>query len=265
MTDVHYDAFLSRIYDDAPYFGQNRSREPDLFNGFYFEHLRDKTRRILELGSATGMLTIPLARAGFLVDSVDISPFMHEVLGERLRAEDAAVAGRVRQILADATTYRADEPYDSIVMPEGVMLALGTRELQLALLDNCHRNLRPGGRIYADLAQPRYKLLHEQTLQEHTRFRTRGGDDYLLSVTFRYDRYSQIETWNAMFARQGAGPRSGPGGDPAALDQVDVELSFRTLFHSEIELMLERCGFRLIDLDVNLARGLGFAVIAEKR
>jgi hypothetical protein len=162
----------------------------------------------------------------------------------------------VRQILADATTYRGDEPYDSIVMPEGVLLALGTRELQLALLDNCHRNLGPGGRIYADLAQPRYKLLHDQTLEEHTRFRTRSGDDYLLSVTFRYDRYSQIETWNAVFARQRP---------PAAAPPIDVTLSFRTLFHSEIELMLERCGFRLIDIDVNLARGLGFAVIAEKR
>lgn len=255
MTEVQYDKFLSRVYDDAPYFGQNRSREPDLFNGFYFEHLRDKTRRILELGSATGMLTVPMARAGFLMDSVDISPAMHEILADRLRAEDPSVASRVRQILADATTYMADEPYDSIVMPEGIVLSLGTRVLQLALLENCHRNLRTGGRIYTDFAQPRYKLLYEKVLREHTRFRTRDGDQYLLSVTFRYDSHSQIETWDAVFARQGT--EAGP-------EQIDVAVSFRNLFHSEIQFMLERCGFKVIDIDVNHARGLGFAVIAEK-
>lgn len=255
MSDVHYDHFLSRIYDDAPYFGQNRSREPELFNGFYFEHLRDKTGRVLEFGSATGMLTVPMARAGFSMDSVDISPFMQDILTERLQAEDASVSSRVRQFLADATTFLGDERYDSIVMPEGMLLSLGARDLQIALLENCHRNLRKGGRIYTDFGQLRSKVMHEKTLREHTRFRTRSGDEYLLSITFQYDRHSQIEVWDAVFAKQG--PAS-------AAEKIAVTVSFRYLFYSETQLLLERCGFKVIDIDVNHARGLGFAVIAEK-
>ncbi|NVJ12937.1 bifunctional 2-polyprenyl-6-hydroxyphenol methylase/3-demethylubiquinol 3-O-methyltransferase UbiG [Myxococcus sp. AM010] len=252
MSDVQYDQFLSRIYDDAPYFGQARSREPELFNGFYFKHLRDKTRRVLEFGSGTGMLTVPLARAGFLVDSVDISSSMQEVLAGKLRAEDSSVAKRVRQFTADALSYLGEEPYDSIVMPEGLVIALPDRALQIALFESCHRNLRKGGRIYADFVQPRYKVVYEQKLQEHTRFRTRDGDEYLLSVTFRNDRHSQVEEWDAVFARKGAPER------------IAVTVSFRFLFHSELQFMLERCGFKVIEIDVNHAGGLGFAVIAEK-
>jgi SAM-dependent methyltransferase len=255
MSDVQYEDFLSRIYDDAPYFGQARTREPELFNGFYFEHLRGRSSRVLEFGSATGMLTLPLAQAGFTVDAVDISPSMHAVLADKLRAEDAAVSGRVRQILADATTFLGDEPYDSIVMPEGIVIAIPDREMQIALFANCYRNLRRGGRVYSDFCQPRMKVVYHKTLQEHTRFRTQSGEEYLLSMKFCHDNYSQVEVQEAVFTRKGHATPS----DPIALT-----VSFRYLYHSEIQFMLERCGFKLIDIDVNHARGQGFAVIAEK-
>ncbi|MCE9575987.1 MAG: class I SAM-dependent methyltransferase [Deltaproteobacteria bacterium] len=253
MSDVQYDDFLSRIYDEAPYFGRERARELEQYNAFYFAHLHDKSRRILEIGSGTGMLTVPLARAGFLVDSVDISSAMHEVLAEKLSAEDESVARRVRRILADATTHVGEEPYDTIAMPEGVVIALPSRELQIALFESCHRNLRVGGRLYADFAQPRWKVVYEQTLQEHTRFRMHSGDEYLLSVTFRNDRHTQIEEWDVVFAKQGVPP-----------EPIEVKVSFRFLSYSELQFMLERCGFKVIAIDVNHSHGRGFAVIAEK-
>jgi SAM-dependent methyltransferase len=255
MSDVQYDEFLSRIYDDAPYFGRARATEPELFNGFYFENIRDKSRRILEFGSATGMLTLPMATAGYTIDSVDISPAMQAIVSERLQAAEPAVAGRVRQFVADATTFVGDAPYDSIVMPEGILLSLGDRDLQLALLESCHGNLGKGGRIYTDFCQPRYKVVCAKTLREHTRFRTRNGDDYLLSITFRYDVHSQIETWDTVFAKQRAAR------DP---ETIELSVSFRYLYHSELVFMLERCGFKVIDINVDHARGVGFSVIAEK-
>jgi SAM-dependent methyltransferase len=255
MDEIYYDRFLSNIYDDAPYFGQARSREPDLFNRFYFDHLTDRTPRVLEFGSGTGGLTIALARAGFMMDSVDISPYMHEVLVGRLRHEDASVSSRVRQIVADATTYKGAEPYESIVMPEGILIAIPDREVQLALLDSCHRNLRKGGRILTDFFQPRYKVILEKTVREYTRFRTRGGDDYLLSVTFRNDEHSQIQDWEAVFTR------NSPAG-PA--ETIPVNVKFRYLFYSEIQLMLERCGFKVIDIVVGYAGGRGFSVVAAQ-
>lgn len=255
MSDIQYDQFLSRIYEDAPYFGQPRARSLDTFNGFYFKRLGEPPRRVLELGSATGMLTVPLARRGFEVDSVDISAAMHEILAEKLRAEEPSVAQRVRQIVGDAITYSGEERYETIVMPEGVVISIPDREAQLALLDNCYRNLASGGRLYADFVQPRWKLIYEQTLQEHTRFVSRTGEQYLLSLTFRNNRHTQVEDWRLVFTHENGARKS---------ERIEVNVQFRFLSHSEVTLMLERAGFKVVDIDVNHAGGRGFAVIAEK-
>lgn len=255
MDDVYYERYLSQIYDDTPYFGQARSREPDKFNGFYFENLKNRSRRVLEFGPGTGMLTVPLAKAGYKLDSVDISPDMHDVLSAKLSREDPSVAANVNQILGDATVYQGPEPYESIVMPEGILIAIPDRDLQFALLENCHRNLQPGGRLYTDFFQPRYKIIHQKVVEEHTRFTTRSGDDYLLSMTFDNDEYTQIQKWHCVFTRQ-SGPAKG--------ERTEVDVTFRYLFVSEIDLMLRLAGFKVIQIDIEFADRRGFAVIAEK-
>src|SRR5438552_2847747 len=132
--DVAYDKFIADIYDSSPYFGQGKTRELEKFNAPYFRQLAHRTGRLLEFGSGTGNLTIPLARAGYEIDSVDISPYMHDVLARKLKNEEERVVRNVNQILADATTYLGPEPYHSIIMPEGILIALPDAELQMALL-----------------------------------------------------------------------------------------------------------------------------------
>src|SRR5215467_6976326 len=107
---VSYEKFIADIYDSSPFFGQGKARELEKFNAPYFRHLKGRPKRVLEFGSGTGMLTIPLARAGYELDSVDISPFMHDVLSRKLQHEDQAVQRNVNQIVADATTYAGSEP-----------------------------------------------------------------------------------------------------------------------------------------------------------
>ncbi len=256
MPKIQYDKFLSEIYDDAPYFGQGRSRELDKFNAFYFDYMSPADPRVLEFGSGTGMLSIPLARAGFNVDSVDISPHMHDVMSDKLRSESNQVADNINQIVADATTFNGVEPYSSIVMPEGILIALPEQQLQVSLLESCHRNLKRGGRIYTDFFQPRYKIIYHKTDTEYTRFRTKAGERYLLGIHFKNDEYTQIQDWNVVFTKIENG---------VATDEViEMDLRFRYVFYSEIQWMLKHCGFRVIDIDVNHADGRGFAVIAEK-
>jgi SAM-dependent methyltransferase len=255
MSDIYYEEFLSKIYDDAPYFGQGRLRELDKFNQFYYEHLRDEDQRILEFGSGTGRLSIPLARLGHRLDSVDISPYMHDVLSEKLKGESCEVAGRINQILADAIEYRGPKLYNSIVMPEGILIAIPDAQLQMGLLKSCYANLRLHGRIYTDFFQPRYKVIYEKTLTEYTRFRTRTGNVYLLEMNFTNDEYTQIQDWHAVFTKIEQGEKR---------NVTEVDVKFRYIFLSELELMLRLCGFKLIDIDVTYAGGRGFAVIAEK-
>ena len=256
MPDVQYDKFLSEIYDETPYFGQGRSRELEKFNAFYFAYLTSTERRVLEFGSGTGMLSIPLARAAFRLDSVDISPHMHDVLSAKLRSESEEVGNNINQIVADATTFTAPEAYDSIVMPEGILIALPDQGLQMALLESCHRNLRRGGRIYTDFFQPRYKVIYHKDVTEYTRFRTKRDELYILGVHFKNDEYTQVQEWDLAFTKVDNGT--------ATDDVVEMSLQFRYIFCSEIEWMLKHTGFKVIDIDVEYADRRGFAVVAEK-
>lgn len=252
---VAYDKFIADIYDSSPYFGQGKTRELEKFNAPYFQHLAGRARRILEFGSGTGMLTIPLARAGYEVDSVDISQYMHDVLRRKLEREESQVVRKVNQIVADATAYVASEPYQSIVMPEGILIALPSLDLQMALLRNCHRNLAAGGRIYIDFFQPYYKAIYLEQLTEYSRFRTPDGSTYLLKIDFANDKYTQIQHWSVTYTKVENGE---------SRESIVVELDFRYVFYSEATLMLQVTGFRPVECDVGYADGRGFFVVAEK-
>ena len=63
----HYDNFLAEIYEYSPYFGKER-REKDYATQYYIDNLPDKKDgRILELVTCTGLLTIPIAKAGYKI------------------------------------------------------------------------------------------------------------------------------------------------------------------------------------------------------
>lgn len=252
---VAYETFLAEIYDSAPYFGQGRTRELDKFNAPYFRHLSGRDGRILEFGSATGSLTVPLARAGYEIDSVDISPYMQNVLTRKLENEQREVARKVNQIVADATTYMGPGPYQTVVMPEGILIALPDAELQMAILQSCHRNLAPGGRLYLDFFQPFYKAIYQEKLTEYSRFRTPDGRTYILTVNFTNNSYSQIQHWMVTFTHWERGEQQ---------ETVTVDLDFRYVFYSECNLMLRLAGFRTVEFDVEYAERRGFFVAAEK-
>lgn len=255
MSKIYYEEFLSRIYDDSPFFGQGRTRELDKFNAFYFENLKHEEERILEFGSNTGVLSIPLARAGYKLDCVDISPYMYQVLSEKLKKESKYVAENINQILADAIEYQGSHLYNSILLPESLLVAIPDATLQMDLLKSCYRNLKPGGRIYMDFFQPIYKIIYHKTLCEHSRFRTANGEVYIVTVNFTNNEYTQIQDWNVIYTKTENGDKT---------DVTEVNVKFRYVFYSEIQLMLQQAGFKVIDIDVNYADGRGFAVIAEK-
>ena len=256
MSEIFYERFISQIYDDSPFFGQSRTRETDKFNQMYYDNLTDTSQRILEFGSNTGTLSIPLARRGFKLDCLDISPYMQEVLSEKLESESPEVVANINQIVDDATTFKGPELYDSVIMPEGIIIAIPDRELQLELLRSCHRNLKVGGRIYTDYFQPDYDYIARADVHEYTRFKTRKGETYLMEVSISMDKYTQIQDYTCIYTKV-------ENGEPTE-EKIVLDIQFRYIHYSEITLMLEMCGFKIIDIDVNYADARGFGVIAEK-
>jgi len=60
-----------------------------------------KGKRVLELGTGSGVLAIALARAGAMVVAGDISPEAVEIAQKNIKEEDQAVQGRIKVFVSD--------------------------------------------------------------------------------------------------------------------------------------------------------------------
>ncbi len=101
--------------------------------------------RILDIGCGVGRHAIQLARAGYSVTGVDLTPAM--ILEGSRMAKQAGV--KVDFIVADATQYVAAEPFDAaICLCEGGIGLIGHDEdpiqHDLSILRNVAASLRPG-------------------------------------------------------------------------------------------------------------------------
>lgn len=96
---------------------------------------------VLEYGTGTGRIAIPLAALGHEVVGVEIS----EAMVDKLRAKPGA--DTVTVVLADMTTVELGRPFDLAAIPFNSIFALPTQQAQVQLFRNAATHLRPGGRF----------------------------------------------------------------------------------------------------------------------
>ncbi|MEW6744739.1 MAG: class I SAM-dependent methyltransferase [Planctomycetota bacterium] len=128
-------------------FTRNTLAEVDIVEGTL--QLRPGAR-LLDIGCGTGRHAVELARRGYRVTGVDLSSGMLE---QACAAAEAAGVS-VEWVHADATTYRAREPFDAALMLcEGAFGLIGrdgnALEQPRTILRGLRDALRPGGRLIA--------------------------------------------------------------------------------------------------------------------
>ena len=103
-------------------------------------------QQVLDLGCGTGALVVALARKGAQVTGVDISPPMLSLAAMRVRDEGLEDRVTLRELGAvDVDTTFDDEAFDAIT--SSLMFSeLSDAEIEYTLAE-CHRILRPGGRL----------------------------------------------------------------------------------------------------------------------
>lgn len=117
-----------------------------------------KPRRVLELASGSGRVSIPLAACavthGIDVVGVERSDTMLRV-AERKRDElGESARARLRFAHGDIRDWSADEPFDLVIAPCSSLSHLLTLDDQVAAWSRARRNLAAGGRFVADLTMP---------------------------------------------------------------------------------------------------------------
>ena len=116
---------------------------------------RLRPRRVLELASGSGRVTVPLAAAAASLDSHIVGLEIAEPMrreAERKRADlDASARARLTFVEGDLRTWLDAERFDLIITPCSSLAHLLTLDDQLAAWRTAHQNLNAGGRFVADL------------------------------------------------------------------------------------------------------------------
>ena len=104
--------------------------------------------RLLDLGTGTGRLAIPLAQASIDVVGVDISDAILERFREKPDSDKVAIIrGDIRDIVVDGT-------FDVVLLGFSTLAGLPTRDDQQRVLRNARKHLVEGGCLFVDLFVP---------------------------------------------------------------------------------------------------------------
>jgi len=203
---------------------------------FYTDGLRG-VDSLLELGSSAGILTIPLAKLGYMVDTLDFTIDMHDVIREKLSHYCSGVARNIQFILADVRTYVPKKKYDAVIMPENFLLAHDTYDIQKSILRMCYTALETGGVLMFDVFYPVTDAIVGDKISDTTRFRAKN-DTYILNVIHSIDVNVQHHTCKLNYKKRA---------DKNSFTSVaNVDITYRYLYKEQIIRALREIGFTKI-------------------
>jgi SAM-dependent methyltransferase len=225
------DPWTAEVYDY-----QTQGRGNDL--PFWLALAEEATGEILELACGTGRVLIQLARAGFTVTGLDVSPPMLSVAGRKLSREEPQVVGRVTMVEGDMRAFNLDGEFGLIIIPFSAFQTLLERSDQRACLRCCVDHLAPGGRLAIDVFHSRLsRLTVEGPIEEGPReFTGPEGEMVKWSGETEYDLADQRLRSRWRYERTTA------AGETTVNDHL-LELHY--VFRFEMEWMLEACGFEV--------------------
>jgi len=191
---------------------------------------------VLELGSGTGRVMVPLARAGIDIIGIDRSAPMLErarrYAREARRSARGAKAARVRIVRGDIRSlpFRAGS-FSAVIAPYGVLQSLTRPRDLTAALKSIARVLPRGGAFGLDLV-PDVANWDEYTNQR--RFHGRAGAAMLtLYESVRRDRRRGLTTFEERYVVQRG----------RQVREHRFDLVFRTLTMPAMTRLLRRAGF----------------------
>ncbi|MGQ9598173.1 MAG: SAM-dependent methyltransferase [Anaerolineae bacterium] len=192
---------------------------------------------ILEMACGTGRVLIPLARQGYEVTGVDVSPAMLEVARRRIAAE--GLTEHVNLVQQDMRELVLDRRFNLVFVAVNSFMHLLTLEDQLRTLVRIRQHLNPNGLLLLDLFNPdlsRLLSFQGQVILDKVMIDPETGHRLLKFRSERVDLGRQIIDVTYL------------------VDELDGEgrirrtlfpFSIRYLFAGELELLLRSAEFHI--------------------
>jgi SAM-dependent methyltransferase len=232
---------MNAYVDYAEYYDIDHSTQIDI--EFYLQQARRCGSPVLELACGTGRVLIPLAEAGFEIYGIDLSENMltrcRSKIAERGLEETAHLA------LANMAAY--DLPRKDFALayvPVRSFMHLDTQPDQLACLACTYKHLRPGGLFIVDVYAPNYRLMAQEPDRPFALRREsalpNGGRVVRSDRFVRNDPAAQIQHFEIRFQEYDA--------EGTLVRERTLPLTTRYTFYYELQLLLERAGFEVVDV-----------------
>jgi SAM-dependent methyltransferase len=253
---------VNSYVDYAEYYDTDHAIQIDV--DFYLDYARQCGSPVLELACGTGRVLIPMAEAGFEVAGLDLNEHMLDRC--RHKVAERGLGDRVQLHLADMAAYalpRTD--FRLAYIPVRSFMHLNTQAEQIACLERTYAHLRPGGLLIVDIYAPSYRYLAMEPDQAFfLRRETRLPNGHALK---RWDRFVrndpllQIQHTELRFQEF--------DNQRKLVRERTLPLTTRYTLRWEMQLLLERAGFEVVDVfrdyDRNPFDGTGEIISVARR
>ncbi|MHB8507455.1 MAG: class I SAM-dependent methyltransferase [Candidatus Dormibacteria bacterium] len=197
---------------------------------------------VLELGAGEGRVAMPMLEAGFRVTAVDSSADMLASLERRAAQLDEVSRGRLEVVEQDMRRFRLERLFRFIYLPFNTLLVLPQPHERQRMLERVREHLAPSGAFAFDIFTPDPRRLVDDEKWEvdiAEEVDDPGGEGRLHVLRehqrhFDYGRQVMHVDWRLRISR----------GD-VVLSTSDTAMDLCYIFPRELELLLERQGFRV--------------------
>jgi ubiquinone/menaquinone biosynthesis C-methylase UbiE len=232
---------MAEYVDYAEYYDFDHDTTVDV--SFYLDYAHQCGSPILELACGTGRLMIPLAEAGFEVYGVDFSENMLAIC--RQKVAERHLQDRVHLVQADMADFELPrQDFSLAYIPVRSFMHLFTQHHQLSCLSRVYDHLRPGGHLIVDVYAPNYHRLADEPdgpFVVRKEYDLPNGHHVIRRDRFvRNDVVRQIQYYEMRFEEYDS---------RATLVRArTIPMDTRYTFRYELQLLLERVGFEVIDI-----------------
>lgn len=221
------------LYGDKDY-----EAECNLIEGLFQRHGQGAIKSILDLGCGTGNHAIQLARRGYRVTGVDLSPEMLvHAAGKAVAVQLLGEEGSPHFVQGDARSIDLDQQFDAVIMMFAVLGYQLTNTDLLATLRTVRQHLRPGGIFVFDVWYgPAVLTIRPSDRVKITQI---PNGKVLRSASSSLDTYHQIAEVRYQLWRIS---------DDQLISETEEIHRMRYFFSLELDLALTQCGLKLKDL-----------------
>jgi len=181
-----YHGISAQLYDSVQ--GGDRDVE------YYLRTIGPTPATILELGSGTGRVAIPLAQSGHTVYALDNSPDMHQILCGKV---PASLRHRVVQVDADMRAFSLGLLFDFVILGLNTVFALVEAEGRRGCFRSVSRHLRPDGKFILDFSIPSACLMSNKSGRyDLSVYQESPGQGHVVLTYNRYEAKRQLSILN---------------------------------------------------------------------